>query len=91
MTRISDTPITDAAFAKHYESPALCIDELLRCSSALERKLRAYRKEGWVLVPREPTEEMLKAGDAIFCDTLNVATSFWRVMLAVAPEPQERP
>ena len=31
------TPMTDAAFAKHCESPALCIDELLRCSSNLER------------------------------------------------------
>ena len=41
--RISDTPRTDAAFAKHYESPALCIDELLRCASALERELLALR------------------------------------------------
>ena len=52
-------------------------------------KPHVYRKEGWVLVPKEPTGEMLAAGDAIFCDTLNVAASFWAAMIEAAPEPQE--
>ena len=44
------TPLTDAAFAKHYESPALCIDELLRCSSKLERTVAEARAALAVIV-----------------------------------------
>ena len=44
MTTPRETPKTDAAFAKHPTSPALCIDELLRCSSKLEHTVAEMRE-----------------------------------------------
>ena len=74
MTRISDTPRTPieqlkwAAFRLSTAPPSAAIEAQATFDSALEsveRELRAYRKEGWVLVPREPTPEMLAAVDRL--------------------------
>ena len=56
-------------------------------ASAL-RELRAYRKEGWVLVPKEPTPEMCAKG---FCvsEAEHDPAGVYRAMIAAAPEPQE--
>ena len=61
---------------------------------SIVRELRAYRKEGWVLVPKVPTGAMLKA--ARHCRKgLWIAEEWtdpvYRAMIAAAPEPQEEP
>ena len=59
------------------------------------RELRAYRKEGWVLVPKEPTGAMLGLIAGEYDDgpklTRDQALIVYRAMLAAAPEPQEEP
>ena len=54
------------------------------------RELRAYRKEGWVLVPKEPTDEMEVAAMKVSINNTWVG-DIYRAMLAAAPEPQEEP
>jgi hypothetical protein len=44
-----------------------------------------YTSRGWVLVPREPTTEMCRAGLAERHDDL--ARSIYRAMLSAAPQP----
>ena len=78
------------------------LDELIAQSgdglvARLARELRACRKEGWVLVPKEPTREMIEAGyrSMRLNSTMeqlagHTAEKFiYEAMLAAAPEPQE--
>ena len=66
-----------------------------RCSTAVAqreaalRELRAYRKEGWVLVPRESTVEMEVAAMKVPVNNTWIG-DIYRAMLAAAPEPQEK-
>ena len=61
------------------------------------RELRAYRKEGWVLVPRECDDEMAKAcrrqlGIEFGSNADGTLGYYKRIVnaaLAAAPEPQE--
>lgn len=100
MTRISDERLEELiagheAFKKNGDTNwnfATDEEELL-----ILRELRAYRKEGWVLVPKEPTEAMRMAGfttDAFRTSGLIEQKDFepaavYDAMLAAAPEPQE--
>ena len=102
MTRISDTPRTPieqlkwAAFRLSTAPPSAAIEAQATFDSALEsveRELRAYRKEGWVLVPREPTRAMVDEACEVLgitCEDEEESTrEVYRAMLAAAPEPQE--
>lgn len=68
---------------------------------SLHRKIRdAIRSatseavpDGWVLVPREPTQEMIEANGRSICDEGNAwlerdARTTWAAMLAAAPNPK---
>ena len=74
------------------------LDELIAQSgdglvARLARELRACRKEGWVLVPKEPTQAMVDEACEVLgitCEDEEESTrEVYRAMLAAAPEPQE--
>jgi hypothetical protein len=53
-----------------------------------EAALRAILEAGYAIVPKEPTEEMLKAGwDTGTSKAQNIAYNVWKPMLAAAPDP----
>ena len=52
---------------------------------ALASRLRAAA-EWCAVVPMEPTEAMLEAGDALLDDTVECAHNVWNAMIAAAPE-----
>lgn len=51
-------------------------------------RLRAQVPEGWVVVPREPTREMIEAG-ILFGNSPNKAAIIYQNMLSAAPTPQK--
>jgi hypothetical protein len=59
------------------------------CRFNVRRLLSCLEEEGMVVVPREPTEEMLTAGayDEYSGHTEMAAAITWRAMLAAAPNP----
>ena len=68
-------------------------DDLLRAAIACDQlgavdlgaRLRKAA-EKCVMVPMEPTEAMLEAGDDLLDDTVECAHNVWHAMLAAAPE-----
>ena len=60
-------------------------DEIIR--QALTR-LHAQVPEGWVVVPAEPTREMVEAG-ILFGNSPNKAAIIYQNMLSAAPTPQK--
>lgn len=66
------------------------LDECIR--AALEAYESAKQKDGWVLVPKEPTKAMLdaygmKAWEINGDSAAGLLVEGYRAMLAVAPEP----
>ena len=61
--------------------------ELAELRAELTR-LRAQVPEGWVVVPREPTREMIEAG-ILFGNSPNKAAIIYQNMLSAAPTPQK--
>ena len=59
MTRISDTRLEELISLAGSFPPQHYL--LLAETAEALRELRAYRKEGWVLVPKVPNGAMLKA------------------------------
>lgn len=50
-----------------------------------EYLLKAQRKiDGYVIVPKEPTREMLEAGRRAWPDSSGIAPAVWRAMVAAA-------
>ncbi len=72
-----------------YERPALDRD-LLRAAVLADRLRASEASAGWVMVPREPTEEMLEAA-AIYRRDIEVSgknlrtSELWAAMLAASP------
>lgn len=56
------------------------------CGEQVRAALSAALDAGWQLVPKEPTEEMLKAGD-IEIDISGACDEVYRAMLEKAPKP----
>ena len=47
--------------------------------------------EGYKIVPKEPTSEMLKAAQTVWLnDPMRRTTTFYQAMLAAAPKPEEQ-
>lgn len=58
--------------------------------AALEQRGWGKIPDGWQIVPKEPTEEMVKAyGEAVYftTDTRILPQNIWEAMLAAAPLP----
>lgn len=72
------------------QKPLYTSDQL---SEAYEAGKRDAVPEGWVLVPNEPTEEMLRAPwlkiDEQTSFKLKIAHNYYKAMLAAAPKGEE--
>lgn len=65
------------------------LKRLEQCASELSCALTAPAVQGgdWVLVPRTPTDAMLRAAQSAWLDdTLRRTTTMWLAMLAAAPQ-----
>lgn len=71
-------------------------EAMLRADAALLAEPRSEGvKDGWVMVPREPTAKMICAADEAgwsgYTGTWTIAPDkCWRAMLAAAPSPEPR-
>lgn len=55
------------------------------CENVIQEQVRGLGD--WVLVPRVPTDAMLRAAQSAWLDdTLRRTTTMWRAMLAAAPQ-----
>lgn len=99
---ITDTPLTDALVqpAMDMDGATLLVryDTLARHARSLERRLLALRGErkGMVLVPREPTEEMIDAALSAWIHTPaspnleNLLTNMFQAMLSARPRDERK-
>ena len=58
-------------------------------NAAIDAYIAARREEGFVEVPREPTEDMWRVGDTYLCDKCEAGTAaeVYRAMLKAAEQP----
>jgi len=69
------------------------IKKMVETAEACKEPLEAKVREGWKLVPIEPTKEMQESGsvsifESSFYDSKqNVISSLWEAMLSAAPQP----
>ena len=77
-------------FVNGEESPLYTADQL---TEAYEAGKRDAIPEGWVLVPKEPTEEMLRAPwlkiDEQTSFKIKTTHNYYKAMLAAAPKGEE--
>ena len=72
-----------------------CASEITRLRGEVERLTALASREGWVMVPREPTFDMVRNGSIdLGCRrdcTLGAtrADQVWTAMLSAAPKPEE--
>lgn len=81
MERLSDAELVEAeAFCSSEDEANALIRRLIA-------EVRASRKPGWVLVPKEPTHEMICAGDGQDRGFGSISAKVYRAMLSALPSP----